>query len=307
MEEALKAPLAKFSTIKIGGLADRLCQPQSLDELVKLVNDLNEKGEPWSVLGGGSNLLISSSGVTGTVIRTAFLKDIEIIESDLIEASAGARLPHLAKFAAKNGLSGLEFAVGIPGTVGGAVVMNAGAHGSCIANLFESALVYDSKQDDLVRLNNEELGFVYRNCKLDPGSQVVVSARFRLKQGTAKEIEAKTQANEDYRWKTQPIGTPNLGSTFKNPQPDKTAGYLLDHSGAKELSCGKAEVSSLHANFVVNTGGATSNEVTSLLAKMQNAVYDKYQIALNPEWKRLGNYSADELLVWNKNTINSST
>ena len=307
MEEALKAPLAKFSTIKIGGEADRLCQPHSLDELVKLVNQLNEKGEPWSVLGGGSNLLISSKGVEGTVIRTAFLKDIEIKEDGLIEASAGARLPHLAKYAAQNGLSGLEFAVGIPGTVGGAVVMNAGAHGSCIANVFESALVYDSKQDNLVTMTNEDLGFVYRNCKLDPSSQVVVSAKFRLAKGTAKEIEEKTQANEDYRWKTQPIGTPNLGSTFKNPKPDKTAGYLLDHSGAKTLKSGKAAVSDLHANFVVNTGGATSNEVTSLLKQMQNAVYDKYQIELNPEWKRLGQYSEEELIVWHKKPINSST
>lgn len=300
MEEALKAPLAKFSTMKLGGQADRLCQPGNKDELVKLVNSLNEKGEPWSVVGGGSNLLISSKGVEGTVIRTAFLKDIETIGENLIEASAGARLPHLAKYAASMGLSGLEFAVGIPGTVGGAVVMNAGAHGSCIANIFESALVYDSDLDDLITLNKDDLGFVYRNCKLDPSKQVVVSAKFRLEPGVAEDIASKTQANEDYRWKTQPIGWPNLGSTFKNPLPDKSAGYLLDNSGAKNMQVGQAAVSSLHANFVVNLGGATSKEVTSLLKEMQELVLKTHQIDLNPEWKTLGEFTDEELLVWHK-------
>ena len=206
MEEALKAPLSKFSTMKIGGEADRLCQPQNVDELVSLVNQLQEEGEPWSIVGGGSNLLISSRGVKGTVIRTAFLKDINSTNSETLEAAAGARLPHLAKYAAQMGLSGLEFAVGIPGTVGGAVIMNAGAHGSCIANILESALVFDSQAGDIKTIPASELGFVYRNCNLDPSRHVVVSAKFKLSPGSSEEISAKTQANEDYRWRTQPIG-----------------------------------------------------------------------------------------------------
>ena len=300
MEEALKAPLARFSTIKIGGEADRLCQPTNSDELVKLVNKLNDKGDPWSIVGGGSNLLISSKGVTGTVIRTAYLKDIKTKEKDVIEADAGTRLPHLAKYAAQLGLSGLEFAVGIPGTVGGAVIMNAGAHGSCIANILESALIYDSEKDNLETVAAEDLGFVYRNCNLDPARHVVVSARFRLTPGSAEDISKKTQANEDYRWKTQPIGWPNLGSTFKNPQPDKTAGFLLDNAGAKKLQIGQAAVSSLHANFVVNLGNATSSEVTKLLKEMQNVVMKAHNIGLNPEWKTLGNFSEEELEAWTK-------
>ena len=300
MEEALKAPLSKFSTMKLGGEADRLCQPESVDELVKLVNKLEDAGDPWSIVGGGSNLLISSRGVSGTVIRTAFLKEINSVDTQTLEASAGTRLPHLAKYAASLGLSGLEFAVGIPGTVGGAVIMNAGAHGSCIANVFESALVYDSEKSDLVTLNKGDLGFVYRNCKLDPSKHVIVSAKFKLLPGSADEIAARTQANEDYRWKTQPIGWPNLGSTFKNPLPDKSAGYLLDQSGAKELKIGQAAVSSLHANFVINLGGATSQEVTSLLKEMQDLVLTKYEIQMHPEWKTMGQFSEEELIAWNR-------
>lgn len=300
MEEALKAPLSKFSTMKIGGEADRLCQPQNVDELVSLVNQLQEEGEPWSIVGGGSNLLISSRGVRGTVIRTAFLKDINSTNSETLEAAAGARLPHLAKYAAQMGLSGLEFAVGIPGTVGGAVIMNAGAHGSCIANILESALVFDSQAGDIKTIPASELGFVYRNCNLDPSRHVVVSAKFKLSPGSSEEISAKTQANEDYRWRTQPIGWPNLGSTFKNPLPDKSAGYLLDKSGAKDLKIGNAAVSSLHANFVINLGGATSEEVTDLLEKMKESVFNTFEIEMTPEWKTMGDFSDEELAAWIK-------
>ncbi len=302
MEEALKAPLSKFSTMKIGGEADRLCQPQNVDELVNLVDHLQETGEPWSIVGGGSNLLISSRGVRGTVIRTAFLKDIKSIAAETLEAAAGTRLPHLAKHAAQMGLSGLEFAVGIPGTVGGAVIMNAGAHGSCIANVLESALVYDSQTGDVKTIPASELGFVYRNCDLDPSRHVVVSAKFKLTPGSSEEISAKTQANEDYRWKTQPIGWPNLGSTFKNPLPDKAAGFLLDQSGAKDLKIGNAAVSSLHANFVINLGGATSEDVTALLGEMKNSVFNTFEIEMTPEWKTMGDFSDEELVAWKKST-----
>lgn len=302
MEEALKAPLSKFSTMKIGGEADRLCQPQNVDELVNLVDHLQETGEPWSIVGGGSNLLISSRGVRGTVIRTAFLKDIKSITAESLEAAAGTRLPHLAKYAAQMGLSGLEFAVGIPGTVGGAVIMNAGAHGSCIANVLDSALVYDSQAGDIKTIPASELGFVYRNCNLDPSRHVVVSAKFKLSPGSSEEISAKTQANEDYRWRTQPIGWPNLGSTFKNPLPDKSAGFLLDQSGAKDLKIGNAAVSSLHANFVINLGGATSEEVTALLGRMKNSVFNTFEIEMTPEWKTMGDFSDLELAAWKKST-----
>lgn len=298
MEQVAKAELARFTTLKIGGQADRLCSPANLDELLSLLEQLQKSGEPWHVVGGGSNLLVSSRGVAGTVIRVAQMIDIKTPEPGVIEAGTGARLPHLARWAAAHGLSGLEFAVGIPGTVGGAVVMNAGAHGSCIANVLESADVCDMRTAEVSTLSNEQLGFQYRRSLIDPAKQLVLSARFRLHPDKVESIEERVRHNEEYRWKTQPLSWPNGGSTFKNPLPDKTAGQLLDQAGAKQLREGAAAVSAVHANFVINMGGATSMEVVSLLKRMQECVHSKFAVSLKPEWKKLGHFTAAELEVW---------
>lgn len=299
MEEASNAPLWRYTTMKVGGDAQRLCQPQSASELVELIDRLRKNDEPWYILGGGSNTLISSEGVKGTVIRMTQMTKLSTPEPDVLEADAGARLPHLAKYAAGLGLSGLEFAVGIPGTVGGAVVMNAGAHGSCMANVVESVDVLDCLTGEVKTLSNAELNFVYRNSAINPEKQVVVSARLRMKPGSQDEIKKITQHNEEYRWRTQPLGWPNLGSTFKNPAPDKTAGYLLDQSGAKQFKEGNAAVSAIHANFVINLGGASTAEVINLLRRMQNTVQEKYGLRLHPEWKTLGVFSENIAEIWN--------
>lgn len=302
MEEAARAPLARYTTLKIGGEADKLFHPATVDEFAQLLSSIKASGEPWYVIGGGSNLLISSNGVRGNVIRTTQLTGIKILGPGLLEAEAGARLPHLARQAASSGLSGLEFAVGIPGTVGGGVIMNAGAHGSSISKILESALVLDTATGDIKRMTNGELEFQYRRCALDPARHVVLSARFNMPPDKAEEIEERTRHNEEYRWKTQPLGFPNAGSTFKNPLPDKAAGMLLDQAGAKNLKEGNAAVSSLHANFVINLGGATSQEVTALLRRMQESVAETFNVDLVPEWKTMGTFSEDELSVWRNKT-----
>jgi len=298
MEEILEAPLARYTTLKIGGNADRLCHPQNVAELIELVASLKESGTPWYVVGGGSNLLISSLGYKGTVIRTTQLIAIHIGADGLLEAEAGARLPHLARHAAQNGLAGLEFAVGIPGTVGGAVIMNAGAHGSSISAIFDSAMILDSQTGTVSNLRSEEMAFQYRRCALDPSRHLVLSAKFKMPSDVPEEIEKRTKANEDYRWKTQPLGFPNAGSTFKNPLPDKAAGFLLDQSGVKDLKVGNAAVSSIHANFIVNLGGASSHEVIVLMRRMQEAVRAKFKLDLTPEWKTMGTFTDDEMSVW---------
>lgn len=299
MEETTNAPLWRYTTMKVGGEAQRLCQPQSAEELTELIERLNRSGEPWHILGGGSNTLISSQGVEGTVIRMTQMTKLATPEPDLLIADAGTRLPHLAKYAAGLGLSGLEFAVGIPGTVGGAVVMNAGAHGSCMANIVESVSVLDCKSGEIKTLSHDDLKFVYRNSAIDPSSQVVISARLRMKPGSGDEIKKITQHNEEYRWRTQPLGWPNLGSTFKNPLPEKSAGLLLDQSGAKQFKEGNAAVSAIHANFVINLGGATTNEVVTLLRRMQEIVLEKHGLHLHPEWKTLGTFSDKIDDIWN--------
>lgn len=299
MEEQAKVELARFTTLKIGGAADRLCCPSNVDELLSLVDRLEKSGEPWHLLGGGSNFLISSRGVQGTVIRLAQMIEVTSPEPDVIVAAAGTRLPHLARLSASKGLSGLEFAVGIPGTVGGAVVMNAGAHGSAINKIVESATIFDATTHDLVELPAEKLGFAYRHSAIDPEKHIVVAARFRLTPDDPEKITERIRSNEEYRWKTQPMSWPNGGSTFMNPAADRAAGQLLDRAGAKQLREGKAAVSALHANFVINLGGATSMEMTTLLKRMQECVQKAFDIHLKPEWRRLGEFTAEEHEVWN--------
>lgn len=300
MEVATKAPLARYTTLKVGGDADRFAQPARVEELVDLLDELKKSGEPWHVLGGGSNMLISSGGVEGTVIRTAQMTAITQLENDVLDAYAGARLPHLAKHAASIGLAGLEFAVGIPGTVGGAMVMNAGAHGSSMSEITESVTLFDTVSWELRTLTREEMKFEYRRSGVDPSTQIVVSARLRLTPDKAENIQERTQHNEEYRWRTQPLGFPNAGSTFKNPEPKRTAGFLLEQAGAKELKEGAAAVSAVHANFVVNLGGATSQDVTTLLRKMQESVYGKFSVHLHPEWKTMGLFTAAEREIWDR-------
>ncbi len=299
MEQIDNAPLWRYTTLKIGGEAERLCLPSNTEELTALLDSLKTSSRPWHILGGGSNLLISSRGVKGIVIRVIQMCQMTNPEAGVIEAGTGSRLPHLARYAAGMGLTGLEFLVGVPGTVGGGVVMNAGAHGSCIANVLESATIFDTRKWDLVTLTNEQLGFQYRKSLIDPETQIVVSARFRLAQDSPDAIHERIRHNEEYRWKTQPLSWPSAGSTFKNPLPDKGAGYLLDKAGAKQLREGNAAVSAVHANFVINMGGATSSEVTTLLLRMQNCVEKAFDIHLKPEWKKLGEFTELENSVWN--------
>jgi len=298
MENSSHESLARYTTLKIGGKAHSLCQPTSVEEMVEVVSDLEKRGEPWHILGGGSNILISSKGVEGTVIRTAQIVAIAQLDSNVLEAGAGARLPHLARYAAVRGLAGLEFAVGIPGTVGGGVIMNAGAHGSCMADIIEAVTIYDSATKTIQTLEKNELDFQYRRSKLDPAKQVVLSARFRLPSDEPDKIEGRIRANEEYRWRTQPLGFPNAGSTFKNPEPKRGAGLLLDQAGAKGLTIGNAAVSAVHANFVINLGGATSEQVSELLKKMQETVQNAFQVRLHPEWKILGTFSDSEREAW---------
>ncbi len=219
-------------------------------------------------------------------------------------------MPHLARYAAEHGLAGLEFMVGIPGTVGGGIYMNAGAHGSSVSEVLESAVVFDTGKNELLTMSREEFGFQYRKSALQTDKHIVVSARFRLQPGKAEQIQARIDANEEYRWKTQPLSWPSAGSTFKNPQPASTlpqspgggspsAGYLLEKAGAKQLKVGNAAVSAVHANFVINMGGATSSDAVALLARMQECVHNAFGVVLKPEWKQLGIFSDQEGSLWN--------
>ncbi len=293
-----KIALAKFTSIKIGGIASQFYEPTNLDDFTQCLNNLKDRSIPFFVLGGGSNLLISSQGFEGLVIRTTKLTNITQIDDTRILADAGVRLPHLAKFAASLNLSGLEFSCGIPGTVGGGVIMNAGAHGSSMSNLVEYINIFDLKSHSVKKLTKNELAFEYRKCILDSQNEVVLNACLKLEPGIKEAILAKIKINEDYRWRTQPLSYPNAGSTFKNHSIDKQAGKLLDLAGVKNLTCGGASVSAIHANFVINIGQASSSDVLELLKKMQDSVWQKFNIKLHPEWKTLGTFENTIQDIW---------
>lgn len=301
--------LSELTTMKIGGRADKICFPTTSDELVDLMDKVLSKNEPWSLIGGGSNVLVSSDDIPGTVICTTGLNWIEKLGPDLLLAGAGVRLPRLSAYAAKLGLSGMEFFEGIPGTVGGAVVMNAGAHGHCTSQILETATILNLKTWKLESLPPKEIQFGYRFSSIRPNEQIVLNAKFRMVPDTEAAIRYRMKENNLARQKTQPIKDPSAGCTFRNPlEVNIAAGKILDEIGAKNWRIGSAQVSSMHANFIVNTGNANSHDVCKLITKLQDAIKDKYNIVLKPEIKPIGIFDKSEAIIWTNadQTLNSS-
>ena len=304
-----KTDLAQFTTMKVGGVADKICFPTSTDELVDLMDKLITKAEPWSLLGGGSNVLVSTYDIPGTVICTTGLNWIEKLGPDLLLAGAGVRLPRLSAYAAKLSLSGMEFFEGIPGTIGGAVVMNAGAHGHSTNQILETVTILNLKEWKLEVLTPKDIKFGYRISTINPTEQIVISAKFRMVPDTEASIRTRMRENNSARRRTQPIKEPSAGCTFKNPlEINMPAGKILELIGAKNWQVGAAKVSQVHANFVINTGNASSEEVCKLINKMQEAALEKYNVLLKPEIKPLGIFKESEAIIWTNSdqTVSSS-
>jgi UDP-N-acetylmuramate dehydrogenase len=282
--------LADYTTWRVGGPAQWFAEPDSSGQLQALLQWAQAEGLEARVIGAGSNLLVSDSGLEGLTLCNRRLQGAELDASEgLIEAQAGEPIPSLARRAARSGLSGLEWSVGIPGTVGGAAVMNAGAQGGCTADVLESITVIEPhRPDHPFELSNRELKFAYRHSRLQEEPLVVLSARFRLQAGhDPSELSRRTSANLHSRTSTQPYQQPSCGSVFRNPDPQK-AGQLIEGMGLKGLSIGGAQVSPIHANFIVNTGGATASEIDRLIARVQEQVQASHGIELHTEVKRLG-------------------
>ena len=274
--------LAPYTTWRVGGEAQWFAEPASRSELQALLHWAQQEGRPARVIGAGSNLLISDAGLEGLTICNRRLQGANIDSiSGVIEAEAGEPIPTLARRAARAGLAGLEWSVGIPGTVGGAAVMNAGAQGGCTAEVLESVTVIDPNQPDQpFRLGNAELDYAYRHSRLQLDALVVLSARFQLQPG-------HDPAALSQRTSTQPYQQPSCGSVFRNPEPEK-AGRLIEALGLKGLSIGGAQVSPIHANFIVNTGQASASDIDQLIQAVQKQVLEARAIALHPEVQRLG-------------------
>ena len=301
--------LAQFTTMKVGGIAEKVCFPTTTDELVNLMDMVKESNKPWSLLGGGSNVLISSYDFPGTVICTTGLNWIEQPGPDLLLAGAGVRLPRLSAYAAKLSLSGMEFYEGIPGTVGGAIVMNAGAHGSNTSQILETVTVLNLKTFKLEMLTPKDIKFGYRQSTINPLEHIVICAKFRMVTDTEAAIRTRMKENNIARQKSQPIKDPSAGCTFRNPiEINMPAGKLLDSIGAKLLTIGQAQVSPIHANFIVNLGNAKSHDICKLISKLQESTLKKYNILLKPEIKPLGIFSESEAIIWTNadETVKSS-
>jgi UDP-N-acetylmuramate dehydrogenase len=282
-------PLARLTTVRTGGDADFYAAPTDAEGLVELLRWVEEEGIPVGVIGSGSNLLVADDGFHGLAIKLD--GELATIERDgeLLLCGAGARLPTAASRAAGLGLSGIEFGVNIPGTVGGAVRMNANAYGGQLARVLEWVEVSTARGS--VRRPPDELGFSYRNSNLRPG-EVVSRAGFRLHPGDPAEIRATMAEMRRRRHEAQPKGIKTFGSTFKNPEDERaegrSAGQLLEAAGARGLRHGGARFSEVHANFVENFDSATTADVLELMAAGRRRVHERFGIVLEPEVQVLG-------------------
>lgn len=277
----MNEPLANHTTWRIGGPADLLIQPKDKDSLILAVQLIHRHNIPWSVIGRGSNLLVRDGGIRGAVLKVAEgLSHCEFRGQEVC-VGAGYSMIRLTVEAGKMGLTGMEFAGGIPGSVGGAVYMNAGAHGSDLSRILKTAEILFEDGGVLV-LTNEELEFAYRTSLLQKKKGVVLEATFQLREGDRRAIAAVLAANKDRRRQTQPLQMPCAGSVFRNP-PGDHAGRLIESAGLKGFQIGGAQISEIHANFIVNRGGATASDVLTLMDHVRRTIMEKFGVDLHPE------------------------
>ncbi|CAM4235260.1 UDP-N-acetylmuramate dehydrogenase [Paenibacillus typhae] len=277
--------LKTYVFTQIGGIADILAVPASYEEIQKVVTYARERNIPLTVLGNGSNVIIRDGGIRGIVLYTSVL-DKMAIENGLLVAQCGAKIIDASAYALEQELTGLEFACGIPGTVGGALYMNAGAYGGEVKDVLHSALAVN-KDGQLVTLQGEELQFGYRHSIFAGGDYIVLEARFALQPGDQAAIKAKMDELTYLRESKQPLEYPSCGSVFKRP-PGRFAGQLIQESGLQGVRIGGAEVSRKHAGFIVNADNATANDYIGLIHHVRAAVKDKFGVELETEVRIIG-------------------
>ena len=292
-----KEPMNKHTTIRIGGPADVFLRPSGLDDLTAALRIAREENIPFMVLGAGSNTLVKDGGIRGFVITPGkALMDCRVVrESELeadVEAGAGVGITAFVNFTRDSSLTGAEPLVGIPGTVGGAIVMNAGARGREIKDIVREIPVL-TKELEIVKIPREKLEFEYRNLKI-PRSHVVTGGLFRLSKGNAEEIAENVRNYQKKRVETQPLQCPNLGSVFKNPQARKKgemplyAAQLIDEAGLKNVRVGGARISEKHANFIVNENNAKAEDVIILIGLIRDKIKETTGVVLETEVKIVG-------------------
>lgn len=277
-------PLARHTSLKVGGPADLFVIPADLADLRALMPTLGANGIPWMVIGGGYNLLVRDGGYRGAVISLKGFARLEQLDADLIVADAGVTTGTLALFAAERGLDGIEFLIGIPGTLGGALTMNAGAHGAAVLDRVESLEIL--RGGEVAVTERGKLNYGYRFLSL-ADDEIIVSATFRLALGNIIEIEERIGAYLDHRHKSHRVGYPNAGSFFRNPD-GMQAWRLIADAGLSGCRVGGAQVSEVHANFLVNRGGAKAADFIELGRIIKEKVMESCGITLEEEVRIVG-------------------
>ncbi len=278
-------PMASHTSFKIGGTADLLALPEDKIQLKNLIKKACELDIPITLFGGGTNLLISDRGIRGLVVITKQLKSqIELIEADsdtkIIIAGSGERLSKICRFAANNSLTGLEFAAGIPGTIGGAIIMNAGTKSGEMSTIIKSIEVLNQDTFEMKTIGKNLLNFSYRRLNL---SGIIVSAAITLKKGNQEHIKQIFKHNLNRKNASQPVTAASGGCFFKNPVVGRSAGELIDRAGLKGMSVNDAAVSKKHGNFIINRANASCQDILLLKQQIQKKVFEKFNIKLETE------------------------
>lgn len=281
-------PMNRHTTFRVGGCADFFVMPRSVAEIQDVLSLCVQENMPYYILGNGSNLLVSDKGYRGLILQ--IFKEMNQIEvrSATVMAQAGALLSKIGAAAYEAGLTGFEFASGIPGAAGGAVVMNAGAYGGEMKDILESVTVI-TPEGELLTLSNEELELGYRTSIVARKGYIVVEAIFRLQTGDKKEIRARMDELKQQRTSKQPLEYPSAGSTFKRPE-GYFAGKLIQDAGLRGFQVGGAQVSEKHCGFVINKHEATAADIAELIRQVSDKVKAQFGVELEPEVKRLGEF-----------------
>ena len=283
---AVDEPMSAHTTFRIGGPADYYVEP-TFEEVKELLFFLKKENIPYTLIGNGSNLLVSDEGIEGVVV--SFGKEMSEVswEKEVVRAKAGILLSRLASFAASRSLSGLEFASGIPGTLGGAITMNAGAYGGEMKDVVQSVTVLSG--DEMKEYSGEEMDFSYRHSRVLDEDLIVLEVTMKLQSGREEEILSSMKELNKKRVEKQPLNFPSAGSTFKRPE-GYFAAKLIEDAGLKGYTVGGAKVSEKHSGFVINFDHATAKDVCTLMQDVQRIVKEKFDVSLEPEVRMIGRF-----------------
>ncbi len=284
-----KVQLACYTTIKVGGFAEYFSKPKNIEEFVNLIKWSHFNNQECRIIGAGSNLLINNIFLKGITICTKKMRSIKInSDTGIVEAEAGVMLPTMSNLLAKNGLQGGEWTVGIPGTVGGAIYMNAGSGNLSFAKNLLSVQVINTKTLEIFEIQKKDLNFKYRFSPFQDNNLLIISSKMLFQpNGNIEKLLETTKKNLKKKTETQPYDLPSFGSVFKNPT-NNYAGKLIEELGLKGFTIGDAEISTMHGNFIVNNSSANSKDIFDLITVIQQKVLQKKGILLQPEVRMMG-------------------